>query len=103
MPSEQILINIVKAAAKLNDDGVKVLRAKPAARPPVKTPPFMTTAMKKDKKALAAYEAFSPSHKREYVEWITDAKTEETRQRRLAQAVAWIAEGKGRNWKHERK
>ena len=60
------------------------------------------TALKKNKTALATYNAFSPSHKREYVEWLTDAKTEATRDRRLTQAVAWIAEGKARNWKYMR-
>jgi uncharacterized protein YdeI (YjbR/CyaY-like superfamily) len=51
--------------------------------------------------AKAAFDAFSPSHRREYVEWITDAKQEATRQRRLATAIEWIAEGKGRNWKYQ--
>ena len=55
---------------------------------------------KKNKKALAAYEKFSPSHKRDYIEWITDAKAEATRDRRIAQAVEWMAEGKPRNWKY---
>jgi uncharacterized protein YdeI (YjbR/CyaY-like superfamily) len=52
------------------------------------------------KKALAVFERFPPSHKREYVEWVTEAKRDETRNRRLAQAVQWIAEGKQRNWKY---
>jgi hypothetical protein len=54
----------------------------------------------KNKKALAGFEKFSPSHKREYIEWITDAKAEDTRNRRIAQAVQWMAEGKPRNWKY---
>ena len=58
--------------------------------------------MKADKKAFAAWQAFSPSHQREYIEWITEAKSEATRDRRLETAVGWIAEGKGRNWKYER-
>ena len=62
----------------------------------------MLAAIKKNKKAHAAFTAFSPSHQREYIEWITDAKTEETRNRRLETAVEWIAEGKGRNWKYQR-
>jgi uncharacterized protein YdeI (YjbR/CyaY-like superfamily) len=64
--------------------------------------PFMA-AIKKNKKALAGFEAFSPSHKREYIEWITEAKGDETRARRLAQAMEWMAEGKSRNWKYERR
>jgi len=58
-------------------------------------------AIEKNKKALSAFKAFSPSHQREYIEWIADAKTEETRDRRIAQAVEWMAEGKSRNWKYQ--
>jgi uncharacterized protein YdeI (YjbR/CyaY-like superfamily) len=63
-------------------------------------PPVFLAAIKKNKKALAAFDGFSPSHKREYIEWITDAKAEATRDRRIAQAVEWMAEGKPRNWKY---
>ena len=57
-------------------------------------------ALKKNKQARATFDAFSPSCKREYVDWIVEAKREETRQRRVAQAVEWMAEGKQRNWKY---
>jgi uncharacterized protein YdeI (YjbR/CyaY-like superfamily) len=59
--------------------------------------------MKKNKKALANFDALSPSHRKEYVELLTDAKPDETRNKRLATAVEWIADGKSRNWKYERK
>jgi len=62
----------------------------------------MLAAIRKNKKAHAAYEAFSPSAQRDYVEWITGAKSDETRARRLETAVQWMAEGKSRNWKYER-
>jgi uncharacterized protein YdeI (YjbR/CyaY-like superfamily) len=62
----------------------------------------MKTALIKNKKAKSAFDAFSPSHRREYVEWITEAKTDATRDRRLEQALEWMAEGKSRNWKYER-
>ena len=71
------------------------------AGPPVTTPAFFTAAQRKNAKANNNYDAFSPSHKREYVEWLTDAKTTETRDRRLGQAIEWIAEGKGRNWRYQ--
>jgi uncharacterized protein YdeI (YjbR/CyaY-like superfamily) len=58
--------------------------------------------VEKNKKALAAFEAFSPSHRREYVDWVSEAKTDVTRDKRLAQTVAWLADGKSRNWKYER-
>ena len=55
------------------------------------------------KKARIIFESFSPSHKREYLEWITDAKTETTRNKRIAQSVEWISEGKSRNWQYVKK
>jgi uncharacterized protein YdeI (YjbR/CyaY-like superfamily) len=61
------------------------------------------TALKKNKKALLTFEAFSPSNKRDYIEWLTEAKTEATREKRLAQAIEWMAEGKPRNWKYMKK
>lgn len=57
-------------------------------------------ALKKNSQALAAWEASSPSHRREYIEWITEAKRDETRQRRVETAVEWIAAGKARNWRY---
>jgi hypothetical protein len=102
LPDDKVLIRMVKEAAALNDAGIKVPRAPKAAKPPLKTPSYMLAAIKKNKKAAAAWAGSSPSHQREYVEWITGAKTDETRNRRLATAVEWIAEGKGRNWKYER-
>jgi uncharacterized protein YdeI (YjbR/CyaY-like superfamily) len=72
-----------------------------APKPPVEAPAEFTAALKKNKAANAAYAALSPSCKREYAEWIAEAKRPETRQRRIAQAVEWIAEGKQRNWKYQ--
>jgi hypothetical protein len=102
LPDAKVLIRMVKEAAALNDAGIKVPRTVKAAKPPVTTPAYMLAAIKKNKKAAAAWAGSSPSHKREYVEWVSDAKAEETRNRRLETAVAWIAEGKRRNWKYER-
>jgi uncharacterized protein YdeI (YjbR/CyaY-like superfamily) len=99
LPSDASLIQMVKEAAALNEAGVKLPRSTKAT-PPLKTPAAMLDAIKKNKKAQAAYEAFSPSCRREYIEWITDAKTDETRARRLTTAVEWISEGKTRNWKY---
>ena len=91
---------MVRAAAALNEQGINVKRPKAPPKPAPKTPADMLAALKKNKNAIAAWKAFSPSHQREYIEWITEAKTEPTRNRRLAQAVAWMAEGKPRNWKY---
>jgi uncharacterized protein YdeI (YjbR/CyaY-like superfamily) len=104
LPSKKVLAGLVRKAAALNDQGVKVARAPRKAAPKTVTvPAVLTAALKKNKPADAGFDALSPSHKREYIEWITEAKTEETRARRLAQAVEWVAEGKSRNWKYERR
>ena len=105
LPPKKELIRLVKEAARLNEEGVAIPRAKKAktAKPPVETPDDLAAALKKNGKARKAFEAFPPSHRREYVEWITEAKTEATRSRRLEQAVEWMSEGKSRNWKYEKK
>ena len=104
LPGERTLIALVKRAAAFNDEGVKAeARSRPRVPRPVEAPAYFMTALRKNRKALGTYQAFSPSHKREYVEWVTGAKTEETRQRRLATAVEWMAEGKIQNWKYGRK
>jgi uncharacterized protein YdeI (YjbR/CyaY-like superfamily) len=102
MPDEATLVKMAKEAAALNEAGVKVTRAKKAAKPALETPADLVAALEKNKKARAAFDGFSPSHRREYVEWIVDAKSAETRQRRLATALEWMAEGKSRNWKYQR-
>ena len=76
-------------------------RAKAAPKPALETPADLVAALKKNTAARKTFEAFSPSAKREYVEWIVEAKREETRSKRLSQAIEWMAEGKKRNWKYE--
>ena len=101
LPADEQLLALIRKAVQLNESGVK----RPAAvRPAVKKelifPEYMTAALKKNKKALAAFEAFSYSHKKEYVEWLTEAKREEARQKRIATMMLWLAEGKSRHWKY---
>lgn len=100
---KQELIELVAKAAKLNADGVKPVRKPAAKKPPFEVPAELTAALAKNKKAKAAFDAFPPSHQREYAEWIGEARRAETREKRVAQAIEWIAEGKSRNWKYERK
>jgi uncharacterized protein YdeI (YjbR/CyaY-like superfamily) len=104
LPSRRALLAYVKKAKQLNDDGVKVpARSKPRnEKKDLEIPAYFTAALKKNRKALALFEAFSYSKKKDYVEWLTEAKTDETRERRLETSVQWIAEGKSRNWKYER-
>lgn len=103
LPPDKILTGWIKEAAKLNDDGIKLLPRKKTEKKDLIIPGYFTKALSKNKKALKIFEDFSPSHKREYMEWITETKTEETRNRRMDTAIEWIANGKGRNWKYERK
>ena len=101
LPSRKELTGFIKAAMKLNDEGVVVAKKKSAAKPAAKVPPELTAALAKNKKAKEKFDAFPPGHRREYVDWIVEAKREETRAKRVAQAVEWIAEGKSRNWKYQ--
>lgn len=103
LPPKKELVRVLKEAVRLNEEGVKVERAKPASKAPVKTPADLAAALKKNARARKTFDAFTASRRREYVEWITEAKTEATRARRLEQAVEWMAEGKARNWKYEKK
>lgn len=103
LPPDKVLGGYIKEAMKLNDEGVK-LPAKPKAAPkPVVVPPELTAALKRNKTAKETFEAFSNSHKREYIEWITEAKTEATKEKRIEQAIEMMSEGKSRNWKYEKK
>ena len=105
LPDEKTLVKLVQQAAKLNEEGVKtpkIRKPELPRKPAPTTPAEFLSALRRNKKALATFDAFSPSHKREYVEWITEAKRDETRKRRIATAVEWMAEGKGRNWRYEK-
>lgn len=102
LPSDAVLARLVKAAAKLNDAGVKLPR-NTTVRKTVPVPPDFAKALRAKPKALAAFDAFSPSHRREYLEWIVEAKRPETREKRIATALEWLAAGKHRNWKYESK
>jgi uncharacterized protein YdeI (YjbR/CyaY-like superfamily) len=100
LPSKTEFRANIKKAMDLNDRGVKVPRPARAPKAEIPVPDYFAAALKKNKKAQATFDGFSPSHRREYLEWITDAKTEATRSRRIAQAIEWMAEGKPRNWKY---
>jgi uncharacterized protein YdeI (YjbR/CyaY-like superfamily) len=104
LPPEKTLVALVKKAAKLNAEGVRSPRlARPASRRTVDVPDYVLDALKTDNKARQTFDAFSPSHRREYIEWITEAKRPETRTRRFETMLAWLKEGKPRNWKHQGK
>jgi uncharacterized protein YdeI (YjbR/CyaY-like superfamily) len=102
LPARKLLTAYVKKAMELNDKGVKAPRNKTAPRGPLRVPADLAAALKKNARARATFDGFSPSHRREYVEWIAGAKREETRKRRLATAVEWMSEGKTQSWRYER-
>jgi uncharacterized protein YdeI (YjbR/CyaY-like superfamily) len=103
LPPDKVLKGYIKEAMKLNDEGVKLPARAKTPSAPVVVPPELTAALKKNKTAWETFEAFSNSHKKEYIQWITEAKTESTREKRLEQAIEMMAEGKNRNWKYESK
>jgi uncharacterized protein YdeI (YjbR/CyaY-like superfamily) len=104
LPNEKTLKRIIKDAMALNEEGIKPpKRATSKARAPLNVPGEFTAALQQNKKAQAAFDDFSPSCQREYIEWIAEAKRAETRERRMAQAIAWMAAGKSRNWKYQKK
>jgi uncharacterized protein YdeI (YjbR/CyaY-like superfamily) len=103
LPARKRLLTLVKQAMKLNEEGVTVPRMRSAkAKAPIALPADLKAALARNRKAQATYDGFSPSHKREYLEWITEAKAAETRARRLQTALEWMSEGKPRNWKYMR-
>jgi uncharacterized protein YdeI (YjbR/CyaY-like superfamily) len=98
LPNEKTLIGYVRKAAELNEKGIKAWDRK--KRKPLPVPAYLTAALKTNSKARETFENFSPSQRRDYIEWITEAKREETRQQRLKTALEWMAQGKVRNWKY---
>jgi uncharacterized protein YdeI (YjbR/CyaY-like superfamily) len=104
LPSKKIMTAYIKQAMKLNETGVKSpTRSKPKEKKELVVPIELTQALRKNRKAAAAFESFPPSHKREYAEWISEAKGDDTRKRRVETAVEWMSEGKSRNWKYEKR
>lgn len=102
LPSKRQFNSWIKAAMALNDAGVTVKRPKAGEKPEARVPKELATALAKNRKAAAAFGKFPRGQRREYCEWIADAKREETKAKRVTQAVEWIAQGKTRNWKYER-
>ncbi len=101
LPSDKVLVGYVKKAAALNEAGIKEPKEKKNSAVPA-IPDYLAASLRNNKKARATFEKMSPSKRREYVEWLTEAKRDETREKRLATTLEWLAEGKSRNWKYER-
>ena len=104
LPPDKVMISLIKQAMELNDKGIKVPKAKPApnGKQELIVPEILAAALKTDKAARETFENFPHSCRKEYVQWITEAKTDATRDKRLATTLEWLAEGKRRNWKYEK-
>lgn len=100
LPTQKILLPYIREALSLNEQGTTVPR-KPPGKKALQPPPDLLRALKNNLKAFTVFEGFPPGKRRDYVEWINEAKREQTRARRVATAVEWLAEGKSRNWKYE--
>ena len=102
LPPKKTVLAHIRKAMSLNEEGVKSTVRKSAPKPALLTPADLVAALQGNKAAQATFDAFPPGCKREYIEWIADAKRAETRAKRISQTVEWAAEGKRRNWKYER-
>ncbi|MGN6396535.1 MAG: YdeI/OmpD-associated family protein [Mucilaginibacter sp.] len=104
LPPDEEFIAMLKEARKLNEQGIKVKREKSKTEKPkiLETPDYLLAALADNPKAKEVFESKSNSFRKEYIIWITDAKTDETRQKRISEALEWIAERKGRFWKHQK-
>lgn len=108
LPSDKVLAALLKDAMTLielqgttvTEKAVKKASPARSAAAPLPVPPALEAALKKAPKAKATFEAFSSSHRKEYIEWITEAKTDATREKRVATTIEWLTEGKPRNWKY---
>jgi uncharacterized protein YdeI (YjbR/CyaY-like superfamily) len=103
LPSEKIMVAYVKEAKSLNENDIKLPDRAKSKMVSFETPEYFLKALKKNKKASETFQTFSNSNKKDYVEWITEAKTESTREKRMETSIKWIAEGKIRNWKYIKK
>ncbi len=101
LPGDAALVKRLRQAAAANQSGKARKKRRPAKRPVV--PASIARALAKDAKAKAGFAALAPSHQREYLDWIGEAKTEPTRARRLATMLAWVAEGKHMGRRYERR
>ena len=101
LPSDKVMIDLIRQAVELNEKGIRVAK-KPVEKKALIVPKDLASALSKNKTAKAAFDKFSYSHKKEYVQWIDEAKTDVTRNKRLATTVELLSEGKSKNWKYEK-
>ena len=104
LPTKREMGALVRRAMKLNDERVKLPQRSGPRKPVVVRPPaWFLAAVRANRKALATWQALPPGHRRQYLEWVREAKTEPTRQRRMATTVEWLAAGRRLDWKYEKR
>ena len=104
LPAEEVMIEYIRNAVLLNETGVKVTPTKKVSVPlaDLVVPDHFLEMLAKNPLAQSTFQGFSNSHKKEYLDWFAEAKTEETREKRVATALLWLSEGKSRNWKYKK-
>jgi len=103
LPPKEAMIDFIMQAIELNEKGIKTVKVKPPVdKAALVVPDYFVEALSENDEAGANFNAFSYSQKKDYVEWLTEAKSEATRQKRMETAIEWISEGKTRNWKYQR-
>ncbi len=100
IPPDKVMKAYIREAAQLNEAGIKVQKPASGPKKPLRTPPALSKALKENAKAMACFNSLSYSHRKEYIEWISEAKTDPTRDKRITTTVTWLTEGKSRNWKY---
>ena len=100
LPAKRVLVSYVRRAMALNDAGIKVTRAVRRRRAEAVVPADLASALRRTKGALAQWRALAPGHRREYVQWVQDAKQSATRARRIATTVGQVVQGKSQNWRY---
>jgi uncharacterized protein YdeI (YjbR/CyaY-like superfamily) len=102
LPPDKQILKYIREACRLNEQGLKIVKSKPVVKKALIVPAYFKKELAKHPKARTVFDAFSYSHRKDYVEWITEAKTETTRLKRMSTAIEWLSQGKSRNWKYER-
>ena len=105
LPSDKDLQAKLKTAMERIDAGGRAVNraASPAPKAEIPVPQDLAAVLRDTPAAKATFDRLTPSQRREYLEWITGAKRDETRAKRVATALEWLAEGKRRNWKYEKR
>ena len=103
LPDDKTILKYIREAIRLNEEGAKgPARVSRRGRSPLVIPPAFSRALRMSQQAKRNFDNFSYSHRKEYVQWIGEAKRDETRHQRIATSIAWLAEGKSRNWRYEK-